>query len=1474
MLIDSVVTYTYDVSLEQPVRHHDPAQADDVEGSVTLAGVGFVATDSDNDTTDVITTDDDAIDVVIYDDIPVAEDAQTVEMVYEADLGSSSPSGEDLQESEGFQPIASGTVSFAFGADGPGGITDLSFVSSSDPEAGDPAVGPLTSGGEGLVYSQSADLNGKVTLTASRETGGEDVFTLSLDADGNYVFEQLRAIDHPDLDEAFSDDPLDLNFSYTIADDDGDSAGGAITVQVKDDAPFNFQTASADTIVLDESAAGVDPDGPGDAAAGTSSATANFANNFFAIVGVDTPGSTSYALDLDGTDVASGLFALGTAGAQGDAILLNQASNGDIVGAVAGSSTPHFTISVDSDGEVTFTQSQNIWHATDSDDDDKATLTLSDPTALTISQTVTDFDGDSSTASINLGSGVFSIEDDGPDAVALGVLGDALVLDETRPEGTDSDGASAPGGLASTTADFSDNFQTTIDYGTDGEGSVDYSLTLSGANVGSGLFSFDPQGGKGDEIVLNLVGDDVVGTANGTPHFTISVDSDGEITFSQSENIWHDDDGDHDDAETLTLSGDDYLRIEQTVSDADGDSDSDFVDLGSGVFTIQDDGPTAAVNTQATPDALVVDESAADGSDPDSADGVQAEGTSVDTAEFADNFLTSGVHGTDGPGNERYALVLTSASVASGLFALDITDIDPAGGLGKGQEIILTQDATSGVISGTAGASGSEIFTIEIGETSGTVTLTQKANLWHEDTTSDDAPETLALAANTLLVEQTVSDADGDEDSISIDVSDGVFAFEDDGPTIGVAIESSADLNVAEDSINDTASVVLDIDFGTDGGSVAASFGSAIDPEAEDSADNPLTLTSGGVGVEVVSDNNGGLIGQLVSDGTDVFTLVFNDGGDGTGTYTFNLLGTLDHPDGDPDLTDTTAVSETDADDQIQLNFTITATDGDGDSESQAVTVTIDDDGPVDFTPDATAVINRAGSSDMAELNVFESVGADGLGAATFVNINTDVTDNQLFDANGTAVTLFEGGAPVFLYGFGTDTLIASTSDSGAGGTPGGVPQPDWVFRVSLDADDQVEVDDKYTVELFQKLDDNSGLDFNNLLGLSNSARAFHVVEGTDPVGGPDEDLILTAINATTVNASSQSIFPQGSVGVGNQAVNNGEGLRLDFVEGQTATDGALSDIDFTGGHTSVNGVSLQAGQFLGAGGFTEATITVSLWSVRAADLTLGASTNFDQTAAISDAVNVAFVQANGVDIDPARITIDGNSVTITGVTELEPIEVFGVEAFNRVEALNDGSPGRLDFGAFGAGTSEAGDNLDLSFGVQLADADGDTVITEDLNVQIQPEATVDGATIIGGAAADLLIGSDGNDTFIGNGGDDTLTGGENADTGSDLFVFDETAVGGTTTITDFDIDDLAGGDVDTIDLDALFDELDVTEDFGASREDNVVTQVVNTDDVEVTIQNEGGATVGNFKIVLEDVGVSPDLAQIEDQIVNDDGNV
>ena len=190
---------------------------------------------------------------------------------------------------------------------------------------------------------------------------------------------------------------------------------------------------------------------------------------------------------------------------QGDEILLYVSADGTTVtGSTAATeaditaANTYFTIEVDNDplsptfGQVTFAQTQNIWHDDTSDSDDPEALTTDLAGDLKLTQTVTDADGDTASASINLGAGVFVIQDDGPNAVVANATADTLVLDETRPVGSEEDGDSAPAGLATVTANFADNFAAVTDFGSDGPGSATLSLVLTGSNVASGCLRLRP----------------------------------------------------------------------------------------------------------------------------------------------------------------------------------------------------------------------------------------------------------------------------------------------------------------------------------------------------------------------------------------------------------------------------------------------------------------------------------------------------------------------------------------------------------------------------------------------------------------------------------------------------------------------------------------------------------------------------------------------------------------------------------------------------------------------------------------------------------------------------------------------------------------------------------------------------------------------------------------------------------------------
>ncbi|MCP9928468.1 DUF5801 repeats-in-toxin domain-containing protein [Cyanobium sp. CH-040] len=202
---------------------------------------------------------------------------------------------------------------------------------------------------------------------------------------------------------------------------------------------------------------------------------------------------------------------------------------------------------------------------------------------------VTGYSIDSSETTGQLLGGI-GIYDDGPSLSAIGVGDTTLTLDES-PLPTAGDGLLSDSVVFGTAAYFNDP-----DYGADKQGAdpATYALALSADGLGSGLFALDlanTTNGKGSEILLYNNAGTIEGRIDGTTYFTIAVNSaTGEVTFTREKNIWHGNANNHDDAESLVVSGG-TLMLRKTVKDGDLDPATADLNLGNGVFEIEDDGP-------------------------------------------------------------------------------------------------------------------------------------------------------------------------------------------------------------------------------------------------------------------------------------------------------------------------------------------------------------------------------------------------------------------------------------------------------------------------------------------------------------------------------------------------------------------------------------------------------------------------------------------------------------------------------------------------------------------------------------------------------------------------------------------------------------------------------------------------------------------------------------------------------------------
>ncbi|SIQ74013.1 hypothetical protein SAMN05880569_103600, partial [Aeromonas hydrophila] len=128
-----------------------------------------------------------------------------------------------------------------------------------------------------------------------------------------------------------NDNSLSESFSVVLVDTDGDNTSGSLDVVILDDVPSVTLTTNSEglgSVSVDESLVSLGGVG-GDGVASASLSAANVQAQFAPAFGADGAGSIGYSLALTGTNVASGLYAVDPAAAngQGAAIVLNQVGN-------------------------------------------------------------------------------------------------------------------------------------------------------------------------------------------------------------------------------------------------------------------------------------------------------------------------------------------------------------------------------------------------------------------------------------------------------------------------------------------------------------------------------------------------------------------------------------------------------------------------------------------------------------------------------------------------------------------------------------------------------------------------------------------------------------------------------------------------------------------------------------------------------------------------------------------------------------------------------------------------------------------------------------------------------------------------------------------------------------------------------------------------------------------------------------------
>ncbi len=269
------------------------------------------------------------------------------------------------------------------------------------------------------------------------------------------------------------------------------------------------------------------------------------------------------------------------------------------IGSAAGAAA--FAVAIDAaTGVLSMAQYSAVKHGDPTNPNDS--LSIND-TALQAVVTVTDGDGDQSTASVNIGNEV-KILDDGPTAGAS--LGTGSVTNDETAGVQNAAGANDVAGPITAfssvsnkstqlaAAEYAQGSAAVIDSsassaGSDGQASRVYSLEVSVAGVDSGV-----QTDGGTHILLYKEGALVIGrigSALGAAAFAVAIDaSTGVLSMAQYSAVKHANTSDPNDSLSIN---DAALLAVVTVTDGDGDWSRASANIGNGV-RILDDGPSLA----------------------------------------------------------------------------------------------------------------------------------------------------------------------------------------------------------------------------------------------------------------------------------------------------------------------------------------------------------------------------------------------------------------------------------------------------------------------------------------------------------------------------------------------------------------------------------------------------------------------------------------------------------------------------------------------------------------------------------------------------------------------------------------------------------------------------------------------------------------------------------------------------------------
>ena len=835
--------------------------------------------------------------------------------------------------------VAVGNLGINFGENAG---TDLSLVFQTNGagvplnSAGVPLA--LTSDGVALVYSIVDNGDGGQTLTAAKEGTGETVFTVTLDilpgffdggaAGAQYIFTLVGNLDHGD---GATDLALPVSFSITATDSDGDSVDTSFTVTVIDD-DVEFGEADASSVDEDGLDGGNEDSGyDGDIAGAAVTSSGNLAISWGSDNANPTAGGGFGDRSVAFSDAQPGLSGLSSNNAPVSIAVL---ADGTLVGYV-GATTPtgtdepgvvfFATLSDADSGSYVFTLTGNLDHSEAGTEDD---------IVLTFAFTATDGDGDTAESTFTV-----TVDDDAPVARWAGSHIDAdeatqlsTVIAGQLQFSAGADGATVTDASLASAGGYVRRFDQE-----EPAGSQRGDLTVDGNRV-TAISNTDP-----DTHVITIDG---VVEGTGAPAFQIIVQPDGSYTYEQYVAFDHPDENE--------TGADDIiaLRLMFTVTDGDGDTAT-----AGAHIRVADDGP---VKTGDGRHNVPVDED-----DVAEAEGVQGAGTDgTGPTQFTGN-IGKVDFGADGFGSLAFSGAFQIPNVDSGTLGLNDAAGMDSGLKSDGRAVFfrlvddgLTIEAF--VPGGLPGGGDEIIFDATLNGDDRGYTIHLYGNIDHQPGSTG--------RGNAQSINFDVRATDGDGDYVDVTLS---VRIVDDAPVGGDAEQRTIQENDLDNGTSANAAGLiksgdLDIAWGADDGDDAADGALQDTPGGAGNrsvvfapvAQQPTqATTSDGVELEYVLSANDTVLtaykGSGRGEGDKVFVVSLSD--DGTGSYTFELLGNIDH---NPPGSNGKMVS-------WNLDFGFIATDGDGDTVTDDFRVTIVDDAPVAVGSET----GTAAENDLASFN-------------------------------------------------------------------------------------------------------------------------------------------------------------------------------------------------------------------------------------------------------------------------------------------------------------------------------------------------------------------------------------------------------------------------------------------------------------------------------------------------------------------------